>query len=148
MLSANVVPPLPRNRGEGRGEGDKAQFARALRKNQTEAEKRLWYYLRDRRLNGFKFRRQHVIGPYVVDLVCIEQKLIIELDGGQHVERASQDERRSLYLAQQDFRVIRFWNDQVLTQTPDVLAAILRALSPSPQPSPPSGEREHDKSAT
>ncbi len=141
------VPPLPRpTGGEGRGEGAvKTTHARTLRKEQTDAEKRLWYFLRDRRLGGFKFRRQHPVGPYIVDLVCVESGLIVELDGGQHVEQARYDSRRSAYLEEQGFRVLRFWNDDVLKQTGDVLASILDALSPSPQPSPPAGERGNDK---
>ena len=69
-------------------EEDIKKFARSLRKNSTNAENLIWFHLRNRRLNGFKFKRQHVIGRYIVDFVCIEKKLIIELDGGQHIERA------------------------------------------------------------
>jgi very-short-patch-repair endonuclease len=108
---------------------------RALRTNTTDAEKHLWYFLRARRLKGFKFRRQHLIYPYIVDFVCIEKKLIIELDGGQHAENFSYDEKRSLFLKSKGYRVIRFWNTEVFTETEGVLMLILRALqdkSPSP----------------
>ncbi|MGV8074636.1 MAG: endonuclease domain-containing protein [Syntrophobacteraceae bacterium] len=113
--------------------------ARSLRKNQTDAERRLWYHLRDRRLAGYKFRRQHPIGPFIVDFVCRESWLIVELDGGQHASQVEEDRNRTAYLAAQGFRVVRFWNNQVLSDIQSVLTVIHGALasdSPSPQPSP------------
>ncbi|MHC1744397.1 MAG: endonuclease domain-containing protein [Syntrophobacteraceae bacterium] len=83
--------------------------ARQLRKSQTDAEKLLWRLLRNRQLCDCKFRRQHPIGPYIVDLVCQERWLILELDGGQHAIRARQDSERSAYLESRGFRVLRFW---------------------------------------
>jgi very-short-patch-repair endonuclease len=103
-------------------------FERGLRRQSTDAEHRLWFHLRDRRLKGFKFRRQHRLGPYVVDFVCLDRGVVLELDGGQHLERASYDALRSQYLEGQGFRVLRFWNDEVLTRTEQVLAEVLRAL--------------------
>jgi very-short-patch-repair endonuclease len=118
-------------------------LSRSLRRNQTEAEKRLWYHLRNRALTGWKFRRQHPIGPHIADLVCIEARLVVEIDGGQHQERVDQDSRRTVSLEAHGYRVIRFWNNDVLSNTEAVLSAILAALGPSPQPSPPwAGERE------
>jgi len=116
-----------------RGKQDHSR-ERNLRRAQTDAEARLWQRLRDRRLGGYKFRRQHKIGTYFVDLVCSEASLIIEVDGGQHAERQSYDEARTAALEAAGYRVIRFWNDDVLKRTENVLTEILRTLSErSPQ---------------
>ena len=114
-----------------------------LRTNATEAEQRIWYFLRNRQFERFKFRRQHPIGVYIVDFVCLEQKLVIELDGGQHTGQAKYDERRTKALLDKGFRVLRFWNNDVLNNTDAVLETILAALNagPSPLPSPRNGER-------
>ncbi len=87
--------------------------ARSLRQAATEAEKRLWSALRDRRLGGLKFRRQQSVGPYVVDFICFDRRLIVEADGGQHT--AEIDAPRTAYLERQGFRVIRFWNTDILS---------------------------------
>ena len=89
------------------------RIARKLRSNLTDAEKLLWKHLRLRQLHGYKFRRQFPLGSYVVDFICLEARLVIEVDGGQHVERSVQDERRTEWLRQQGFTVLRFWNNQV-----------------------------------
>jgi very-short-patch-repair endonuclease len=102
-------------------------FARELRTNMTDAEKRLWWLVRNRQLDGHKFRRQHPIGVFVADFVCVERRLIIELDGGQHAGSAD-DARRTAWLEDHGWRVIRFWNNDVLTGTEDVLEMILQAL--------------------
>ena len=94
----------------------------------SEAETRLWHHLRAGRLNGYKFRRQQPMGNYIVDFVCVTPKLIIEADGGQHAEQAEYDQARSLYLNGLGFTVLRFWNDEILRQTDEVLAEILRVL--------------------
>ena len=114
-----------------------------LRTNATEAERRIWYFLRNRQFEKFKFRRQHPIGVYIVDFVCLEQKLIVELDGGQHAERIPYDERRTRALREKGFRVLRFWNNDVMQNTDAVLEAVLAGLNagPSPLPSPRNGER-------
>ena len=101
---------------------------RSLRKNTTGAEQHLWHYLRAKRLNGYKFRRQHLIHPYVVDFICLHKKLIIECDGGQHLEQAVYDEKRSEFLKAKGYRVIRFWNDMVLNETSLVLDMIFEIL--------------------
>ncbi len=109
----------------------------------TDVEKRLWYLLRDRRLNGYKFRRQMPIGPYVADFVCLQSRLIVELDGGQHAEQAEKDKVRDEWLKSQGFVVLRFWNNDVLANTEGVLQAILghcEKLPPHPYPSPARGE--------
>ncbi len=98
--------------------------AKELRTNQTDAEKKLWYYLRARRFNGLKFYRQFVISPYIVDFVCRDQKLIIELDGSQHLDNKASDQLRTSRLELQGYKVLRFWNDQVLRQTSAVLESI------------------------
>jgi very-short-patch-repair endonuclease len=110
-------------------------LARELRKNMTDAERIIWYYLRDRRLSGWKFRRQHPIGPFIVDFICIEKRLIVEVDGGQHNLNPEIDIKRTEYLKERGYRVIRFWNNDVLKETEAVLNSILLSLSdniPSP----------------
>ena len=112
--------------------------AKRLRRDQTDAEQKIWLQLRDRRLNGIKIRRQHPIGQYIVDFVCLEKKLIIELDGGQHAEQVENDQRRTEYLKTRGYRVLRFWNHDVLTKTDNVLEEIVQAIEQSdiPHPSP------------
>jgi very-short-patch-repair endonuclease len=106
----------------------------------TDVEHRLWYHLRQRQMNGCKFRRQYPIGPFVTDFVCLEAGLVIEVDGGQHSECEAQDDARTRYLEQRGFRVLRFWNDVVLRETESVLQVILEALRPHPDPPPQAGE--------
>ncbi|MBV8685593.1 MAG: endonuclease domain-containing protein [Alphaproteobacteria bacterium] len=115
--------------GEGRFPTRKALLARAkwMRTHPTEAERRLWTLLRDRRLATFKFRRQQVIEPYIVDFVCFEQRLIIETDGSQHAESEA-DAARDAFLRRRGFRVLRFWNNDVLGDAEAVATAIAAAL--------------------
>ena len=122
------------------------QFARALRHNQTDTERELWQLLRGRELAGFKFRRQVPLGEYVVDFVCLSERLIVELDGRQHLERVDHDARRTAWLESQNFRVLRFWNNDVFGQREAVLQRILSSLhTPHPNPLlyglPPKGKR-------
>ncbi len=107
--------------------------ARKLRREQTKAELELWMRLRDRQL-GVKFRRQHSIGPYIADFCCPERRLVVELDGGQHSEQVQADKTRSEYMESQSFRVLRFWNDQVLKETEAVLERILNELGLADRP--------------
>jgi len=128
--------------GGGAGGGGSLQLARArsLRTNSTDAEKHLWYFLRAHRFMGLKFKRQKPISSYIVDFVCLRPKLIIELDGGQHAEQVQYDRQRDSWLQGQGFRVLRFWNNQVLSETQAVLETIRReVLALSPGPSPASG---------
>jgi len=111
--------------------------ARGLRQNQTDAERRMWMLLRDRRLAHLKFRRQQAIGNYFVDLFCAQKGLIIELDGGQH-NGSRKDEERTAWLESRGYKVLRFWNNDVLKNKEGVLTAILLALKIAP--SPPEGE--------
>ena len=113
----------------------KTSLARRLRKNSTQAERALWQQLRAARLNGHKFRRQASIGRYIVDFVCFEARLIVEVDGGQHAERQGQDAQRTAWLEAEGFRVLRFWNTEVLGHLEAVKEVITRACaeeSPSP----------------
>jgi very-short-patch-repair endonuclease len=144
-----IIPsPL---RGEGQGEGEVIRKppdstprdrARRLRRDQTEAERRLWTHLRDRRLNGTKFRRQHSIGPFIADFCCTERGLVVELDGGQHASREEADRRRTAFLMQRGYRVLRFRDNEVMENIEAVLQRIAEAVS-DPHPNPlPGRERE------
>jgi len=120
--------------------------ARELRKNLTEAERTLWKYLRLRQFDGNKFRRQQPIGKYIVDFVCFEKKLIVEVDGGQHNEQVIYDSERNEWLKKQGFRILRFWNNQVLKEIDGVEGGIMEALSsysytPHLNPPPQGGRR-------
>lgn len=118
-------------------------LTRRLRREQTDAEKKLWIHLRDRLLSGFKFRRQHEIGPYVADFCCPGKKLIIELDGSQHMEQALKDQRRTDFLHRKGYQVLRFWDHEALQEPDSVLEAIRLALiNPHPHPLP---KRERGK---
>jgi very-short-patch-repair endonuclease len=129
---------------------EREPYARNLRRSQTNAERKLWLLLRDRRLAGFKFRRQHPVGPFIVDFCCTEAKVIVELDGGHHALTHDRDAARGGYLAGQGYRVLRFWNNEVLGNTSGVLERIVEAFTcgqrrPSPCPLP-RGERESESS--
>ena len=119
------------------------EFAKAMRHQPTDAEAAIWRRLRAGRLLGYKFKRQQPIGPYIVDFVCFEQRLVIEIDGGQHATRVDGDAQRSRWLEERGYRVLRFWNDETLLKLDDVLEAIIAALRVVPlSPTPlPQGER-------
>jgi len=115
--------------------------ARVLRKDQSAAEQRLWYYLRANRFLGLKFKRQRPVGRYIVDFMCSSPALIVEADGGQHSAAREYDRQRDAWLRTQGFHVLRFWNDEVMNQIENVLEAIRLAalatgweISPHPQP--------------
>ena len=130
-------------------------LARELRKNLTDAEQRLWSHLRGKQFGGFRFRRQAPIGQFIVDFVCFERKVVIELDGGQHRLVSEQDEARTNWLNAQGFRVLRCWNHEVFEDLDSILEAIWLALktapgeevshweTPHPNP-PPQGGRGSD----
>jgi len=135
--SATLAP----SGGEGRVRGavceDLRPYARKLRHAQTDAERRMWMLLRDRRLSGFKFRRQHPVGAYIADFCCLEARLIIEIDGGHHASNQDADVARSRVLESAGYRVLRFWNNEVLGNTAGVLERIVEALrTPHPTLSP------------
>ncbi len=106
----------------------KRENVKKLRENQTETEKRLWNSLRNRGLENFKFRRQAPIGPYVVDFFCPEKNLIVELDGGQHSQNSA-DEKRTQWLETSGYKVIRFWNNEVLENLEGILIKISENLN-------------------
>ena len=112
---------------------NKAQArARELKINPTEAERLLWSHLRLRQLGGHKFRREQPLGSYIVDFVCLEKRLVIEVDGGQHLRQAAYDYQRDAWLKAQGFEVLRFWDHEVFTQIDDIKEAIWKAISEPP----------------
>jgi very-short-patch-repair endonuclease len=123
----------------------KNRISQELRKEATDAERFLWRFLRGKQL-GVKFRRQHPFSNCVLDFVCLERKLVIELDGGQHAETASADNERTRFLQVAGFRVLRFWNNQVFQETEAVIESIMAALAQThPHPGPPlEGEGVHE----
>ena len=132
--------------GEGLGRGNdpgptRKQLldrAKAMRAAPTDAERRLWHILRAKRLEGYKFRRQVPIDSFIADFVCLQRRLIVEADGGHHGERA--DSKRDAYLKAQGFRILRFWNNDILDNEEGVAESILAALAaPLPNPSPAKG---------
>jgi adenine-specific DNA-methyltransferase len=121
------------------------QFAREMRREPTDAERKLWFILRDRRLGGFKFRRQHPVGGYIVDFFCMEARLGVEADGGQHYdpEGKAYDDRRSQVLTELGVEVLRFSDYEVIKHSDAVARTIFRRLTePSPYPLPEYRERE------
>lgn len=102
--------------------------AKTQRQKMPDAERELWYHLRNRRLGGYKFRRQEPIGTYIADFICHQPKLVVEADGSQHLERATYDATRTRYLESCDYSVLRFWNHDILQHTDAVLETILRKL--------------------
>ena len=114
--------------------------AKVLRSKQTDAEQRLWYHLRAHRFMGLKFKRQKPLGRYIVDFVCLERRLIIEIDGGQHAEQMAYDQHRDAWLRSQGYTVLRFWNNDVMQQLENVLEQIRCSLSPSLSPTRGKGE--------
>lgn len=142
MDGGKTIGPLSlRERDRVRESEKLLSRARTLRKESSEAEQMLWKYLRSRRMKGFKFRRQVMIEPYIVDFACFEARLIIEADGGQHAEQVEYDALRTTRLESMGYRVMRFWNNQILSELPAVLDQIEEALFETPHPNPlPEGE--------
>jgi very-short-patch-repair endonuclease len=112
------------------------EHARQLRRDATDAERRLWSALRDRRLSGYRFRRQYSIGRFIVDFACTRHHLIVEADGGQHADNEA-DRRRTAWLESDGWRVLRFWNNDVLANTDGVVETILKELQEKVDPHPP-----------
>ena len=98
--------------------------ARELRSSLTDAEQRLWHILKRRQIAGVKFRRQQPIGPFIVDFVCFDPRVVVEVDGGQHAEQLREDQTRTRWLEAQGYRVLRFWNNDVLANSEAVGQAI------------------------
>jgi very-short-patch-repair endonuclease len=107
-----------------------------MRKIFIYAEIRLWQLLRDRNLKQYKFRRQHPLGPYIANFICLDRRLVIEIDGGQHQEQAPYDAKRTSDLEAGGYRMLRFWDNDVLLKTSDVMEAIYQALQAAPHPTP------------
>lgn len=151
---------LPPPQGEGRGEGGtpmsleeskgwvsmqgqtnktiyQNNLQRRLRRTMTDAERKLWSVLRGRQLEGLKFRRQHPYEDYILDFVCLEKKIVVEVDGGQHQELVTEDGVRTKMLERAGFRVLRFWNHEVLQELAAVAGQILQAASRKEDPSSP-----------
>ena len=112
----------------------KLEFARYLRSRQTETEKLLWFNLKDRKLNGIKFKRQAAIGKYIIDFVSFDKMLVVELDGGQHNSPnvIIKDQKRTHYLKNLGFKVVRYWDNEVFNHLESVLEDILEKTSTSP----------------
>ena len=110
------------------GVDGKLTFRRRLRREQTDAERKLWSLLRSRQLEAYKFRRQHPIGPYIADFCCLERLLVIELDGGQHLEQADYDKRRDDFLHDKGFRVLRVWDNDAFKEVKAVEERFLAEL--------------------
>jgi very-short-patch-repair endonuclease len=133
--------PLVGEGGARSAPGEGASRARSLRRSMTDAERKLWFALRDRRLVGAKFRRQVPIGRFIADFACYEARLVIEADGGQHSGLPS-DAHRDRWLATNGFKVLRFWNNDVLTNLDGVLERISEAVSQA-SPHPARASRGH-----
>jgi very-short-patch-repair endonuclease len=125
-IVSKIPSPQP---SPARGEGVFSLLIKKLRINQTDAEKKIWSKIKNRQLQGFKFKRQVRIENYIVDFICFEKRLIVELDGGQHNDN-QKDLTRDTFLQSQGFHVLRFWNNDVLQNTDVVLNEILLTLSP------------------
>ncbi len=153
MVFLKKSPSPPPAAGEGRGEGAVLQKnALRMRKEPTEAEKLVWQKIRARQINGLKFRRQYPVDGCIPDFVCFEPKVIVEIDGGQHHENAA-DKLRDDYFHSQGFKVVRFWNNDVLENIDGVLDRLVASLPPHPShavrgplPSPAAsgGEGDHE----
>ncbi|MEH6950970.1 endonuclease domain-containing protein [Nitrobacter sp. NHB1] len=143
-LAGEGAERLRREAGEG---SSRKATARSLRSRMTDAERKLWFALKDRRFQGLKFRRQVPAGPYVADFLCYELRLVVEVDGGQHAESVH-DAERDRWFADNGFRTLRFWNNDVLSNLEGVLTAIAEGTATpyptahlrSPPPSPARGE--------
>lgn len=154
--SAHSPSPLE---GEGKGEGQKPikhlytnqalEYAKELRKNMTDAENTLWYYLRKEQMNGVKFRKQSPIGNYIADFVSFEEKLVIELDGGQHLEAVNvkHDKARDEFLKKAGYTVLRFFNNDIFENIQGVLELIYSKIAPHPNPPPQVGRELPSKTA-
>jgi very-short-patch-repair endonuclease len=114
-----------------------------MRRNPSEAERKFWWLVRGRRLAGYKFKRQFLIGPYIADFACLEAKLAVELDGGQHSKQIAYDQMRDAYMTARGYRVLRFWNTELFVNEDGVVEMLLCQLKrpPHPNPLPQQGER-------
>ena len=126
---ASVLAPSPAQRGKaGMGVRSIVATARKLRRSSTDVERKLWHRIRDKQVEGFRFRRQRPIEKYIVDFICLDASLIVELDDGQHAESVVYDEKRSAFLESLGYRVLRFWNSEVIENMEGVLERLRGAL--------------------
>ena len=124
-----LLPPSPAARGKvGMGVRRIVAAARKLRRTSTDVERRLWHRIRDKQIEGFRFRRQRPVGRFIVDFICLDARLIVELDGGQHAENVAHDKKRSAFLESLGYRVLRFWNNEVIENMDGVLERLREAL--------------------
>jgi len=139
MSDATIkAPPSPATRGMvGMGVRSVVAAARKLRRSSTEVERILWYRIRDKQIEDFRFRRQRPIGKYIVDFVCLDAMLIIEVDGGQHADAVLADAARTRFLESLGYRVLRFWNNEVIENLEGVLERIREALLQPAKSNPP-----------
>ena len=124
-------------KGAGMGVRSIVATARKLRRSSTDVERKLWHRIRDKQVEGFRFRRQRPIGRFIVDFICLDARLIVELDGGQHAESVAHDQKRSAFLHERGYRVLRFWNNEVIENIEGVLerlreVLLLTRLDPTP----------------
>ena len=134
-----LLPPSPALRGKvGMGVRRIVAAARKQRRTSTDVERKLWHRIRDKQLEGYRFRRQRPIGKYIVDFICLDAKLIVELDGGQHAEGAAYDETRTAFLESLSYRVLRFWNNEVIENIEGVLERLRGELLLRQALTPPS----------
>jgi very-short-patch-repair endonuclease len=133
------VGGMPRSGSKLRKKDMRVPRARSLRREMTETERRLWWHLRGLKVKGTHFRRQATIGPYFADFACHERKLVVELDGSGHLEsnRSAADKVRTRFLESRGYRVLRFWNNEVLTNTDGVMTVIYDALNGRASSAPP-----------
>ena len=143
-MTGNQFPSPASGEGQDGGLRLATTRARHLRNNLTDAERILWRHLRLRQIDGYKFRRQRPVGPYIVDFVCLEKLVVVEVDGGQHNQQKSYDAKRDAWLRAEGFTVLRFWDHEVLTQINEVKQAIWKALSAAPSLVLPRGGGEED----
>ena len=124
-----LLPPSPALRGKvGMGVRRIVAAARKLRRSTTDVERKLWHRIRDKQIEGFRFRRQRPVGRFIVDFICLDARLIVELDGGQHAENVAHDKKRSAFLESLGYRVLRFWNNEVIENMDGVLERLREAL--------------------
>ena len=124
-----LLPPSPALRGTvGMGVRRIVAAARKLRRSTTDVERKLWHRIRDKQIEGFRFRRQRPVGRFIVDFICLDARLIVELDDGQHAENVAHDKKRSAFLESLGYRVLRFWNNEVIENMDGVLERLREAL--------------------
>ena len=137
-MNNDTVYPAPASSAQRGGVRSIVANARKLRRSSTDVEKKLWHRIRDKQIEDFRFRRQRPIGKFIVDFICIDARLIVELDGGQHAENALGDSKRTEFLESLGYKVLRFWNNEVIENMEGVLERVREELLSTRSPTPPS----------